>query len=56
MAGSLALLLLAQLVMLLAVWSVVLLIFVVMRDSARVISFAQPYLRPLLPLWGSPHP
>lgn len=57
MAGSLAPLLLAQLVMLLAVWSLVLLIFVVMRDSARVISFAQPYLRPLC-LYGDhfPHP
>ncbi|WP_300478558.1 ABC transporter permease [Shewanella sp.] len=56
MAGSLALLLLAQLVMLLAVWSVVLLIFVVMRDSARVISFCTALFAPAFAFMGITFP
>lgn len=56
MAGSLALLLLAQLVMLLAVWSLVLLIFVVMRDSARVISFCTALFAPAFAFMGITFP
>ncbi len=56
MGGSLALLLLAQLVMLLAVWSLVLLIFVVMRDSARVISFCTALFAPAFAFMGITFP
>lgn len=56
MAGSLALLLVAQLVMLLAVWSLVLLIFVVMRDSARVISFCTALFAPAFAFMGITFP
>lgn len=56
MAGSLALLLLAQSVMLLAVWSLVLLIFVVMRDSARVISFCTALFAPAFAFMGITFP
>lgn len=56
MAGSLALLLVAQLVMLLAVWSLVLFIFVVMRDSARVISFCTALFAPAFAFMGITFP
>ncbi|MGL4614973.1 MAG: ABC transporter permease, partial [Shewanella sp.] len=46
LAGSLAPLMVAQLLMLLAVWSLVLLVFVLMRDSARVISFCTALFAP----------
>ncbi|GIU07771.1 ABC transporter [Shewanella morhuae] len=55
-AGSLASLLLAQSVMLLAVWSLVLLVFVVMRDSARVISFCTALFAPAFAFMGITFP
>lgn len=55
-AGSLALLLVAQLFMLLAVWSLVLFIFVLMRDSARVISFCTALFAPAFAFMGITFP
>lgn len=55
-AGSLALLLFAQLIMLLAVWSLVLFIFVLMRDSARVISFCTALFAPAFAFMGITFP
>ncbi|MEL4430092.1 ABC transporter permease [Shewanella mangrovisoli] len=55
-AGSLALLLFAQLFMLLAVWSLVLFIFVLMRDSARVISFCTALFAPAFAFMGITFP
>ena len=55
-AGSLALLLVAQLIMLLAVWSLVLFIFVLMRDSARVISFCTALFAPAFAFMGITFP
>lgn len=56
MAGSLVLLLLAQLVMLLAIWLLVLLVFVLMRDSARVISFCTALFAPAFAFMGITFP
>jgi ABC-2 type transport system permease protein len=56
LAGSLALLLFAQWVMLLAVWSLVLLVFVLMRDSARVISFCTALFAPAFAFMGITFP
>ncbi|MDH1471916.1 ABC transporter permease [Shewanella sp. GD03713] len=55
-AGSLALLLFAQLIMLLAVWGLVLFIFVLMRDSARVISFCTALFAPAFAFMGITFP
>lgn len=55
-AGSIALLLFAQLIMLLAVWSLVLLVFVLMRDSARVISFCTALFAPAFAFMGITFP
>ncbi|WP_037422590.1 ABC transporter permease [Shewanella xiamenensis] len=54
-AGSIALLF-AQLIMLLAVWSLVLLVFVLMRDSARVISFCTALFAPAFAFMGITFP
>lgn len=56
LAGSIALLLFAQLIMLLAVWSLVLLVFVLMRDSARVISFCTALFAPAFAFMGITFP
>lgn len=55
-AGSLGLLLLAQLVMLLAVWLLVLLIFMLMRDSARMVSFGTAMFAPAFAFMGITFP
>ncbi|MGL5391718.1 MAG: ABC transporter permease, partial [Shewanella sp.] len=54
--GSLSLLLVAQLLMLLAVWQLVLLVFVLMRDSARVISFCTALFAPAFAFMGITFP
>lgn len=56
LAGSLFLLLCAQALMLLAVWSLVLLIFVIMRDAARVISFCTALFAPAFAFMGITFP
>lgn len=56
LAGSLAPLMVAQLLMLLAVWSLVLLVFVLMRDSARVISFCTALFAPAFAFMGITFP
>ncbi|MGL4711925.1 MAG: ABC transporter permease [Shewanella sp.] len=56
LAGSLLLLLFAQAVMLLAVWLLVLLVFVLMRDSARVISFCTALFAPAFAFMGITFP
>lgn len=55
-AGSIGFLLLAQLLMLLAVWALVLLVFVLMRDSARVISFCTALFAPAFAFMGVTFP
>lgn len=55
-AGSLALLMLAQFVMLLAVWLLVLLVFFIMRDSARIVSFGTAMFAPAFAFMGITFP
>ncbi|BAJ00284.1 ABC transporter permease [Shewanella violacea] len=55
-AGSLGLLILAQLVMLLAVWLLVLLVFFIMRDSARMASFGTALFAPAFAFMGITFP
>jgi ABC-2 type transport system permease protein len=55
-AGSLALLILAQAVMLAAIWLVVLLIFFIMRDSARIVSFGTAMFAPAFAFMGITFP
>ncbi|QFU24629.1 ABC transporter permease [Shewanella eurypsychrophilus] len=55
-AGSLALLVLAQVVMLLAVWLLVLLVFFIMRDSARMVSFGTALFAPAFAFMGITFP
>ena len=55
-AGSLALLWGAQWVMLLAVWVLVLLVFFVMRDAARVVSFGTALFAPAFAFMGVTFP
>ena len=55
-AGSLALLMLAQVVMLLAVWLLVLLVFFIMRDSARMVSFGTAMFAPAFAFMGITFP
>ncbi|QYJ78456.1 ABC transporter permease [Shewanella acanthi] len=55
-AGNLTYLLLAQAFMLMAVWSLVLLVFVLMRDSARVISFCTALFAPAFAFMGVTFP
>ena len=55
-AGSLGLLLLAQLVMLLAVWLLVLLIFMLVRDSARMVSVGTALFAPAFAFMGITFP
>ena len=55
-AGSIALLLVAQLVMLLAVWLMVLVIFFALKDSARVISFCTAMFAPAFAFMGVTFP
>ncbi|MGL5290962.1 MAG: ABC transporter permease [Vibrionaceae bacterium] len=56
LAGSLVPLMAAQLLMLLAVWSLVLFVFVLMRDSARVISFCTALFAPAFAFMGITFP
>lgn len=55
-AGSLALLIVAQVVMLLAVWLLVLLVFFLMRDSARMVSFGTALFAPAFAFMGITFP
>ncbi|GIU12270.1 ABC transporter permease [Shewanella sp. MBTL60-007] len=55
-AGSIAVLLLAQIVMLLAVWLIVLTIFFALKDSARVISFCTAMFAPAFAFMGVTFP
>ncbi len=55
-AGSLALLMLAQTVMLFSVWLLVLLIFFIMRDSARMVSFGTAMFAPAFAFMGITFP
>ncbi|AZG71855.1 ABC transporter permease [Shewanella livingstonensis] len=55
-AGSLWLLVLAQVVMLSALWLLVLFIFMVMRDSARVVSFCTALFAPAFAFMGITFP
>ncbi|ACJ27346.1 ABC-type multidrug transport system, permease component [Shewanella piezotolerans WP3] len=55
-AGSIALLIVAQLLMLLAVWLMVLLIFFALKDSARVISFCTAMFAPAFAFMGVTFP
>ncbi|MEC4725466.1 ABC transporter permease [Shewanella sp. D64] len=55
-AGDLVLLILAQTVMLLAIWLVVLLIFFIMRDSARMASFGTAMFAPAFAFMGITFP
>ncbi|WP_076412113.1 ABC transporter permease [Shewanella sp. UCD-KL12] len=55
-AGSLGLLIVAQAVMLLAVWLLVLLIFFLMRDSARMVSFGTAMFAPAFAFMGITFP
>ncbi|MDR8522174.1 ABC transporter permease [Shewanella fidelis] len=55
-AGSIAVLLIAQTLMLLAVWLVVLTIFFVLKDSARVISFCTAMFAPAFAFMGVTFP
>ncbi len=55
-AGSLALLVVAQAVMLLAVWLLVLLVFFLMRDSARMVSFGTAMFAPAFAFMGITFP
>ncbi|WOT04777.1 ABC transporter permease [Shewanella youngdeokensis] len=56
MAGSIALLLAAQLMMLLAIWLMVLVIFFALQDSARVISFCTAIFAPAFAFMGVTFP
>jgi len=55
-AGGFGLLLVAQLAMLLAVWLLVLVIFFLLQDSARVISFCTALFAPAFPFMGITFP
>jgi ABC-2 type transport system permease protein len=55
-AGSLWLLVLAQVVMLSALWLIVLVIFMIMRDSARVVSFCTALFAPAFAFMGITFP
>ncbi|MCG9730277.1 ABC transporter permease [Shewanella sp. Isolate13] len=55
-AGSIAVLLIAQTVMLLAVWLIVLTIFFALKDSARVISFCTAMFAPAFAFMGVTFP